>query len=161
MILHLIRHAKAEEHRAELPDSERALTDKGHEQVKRLARVLDLLDVRYDAIISSPLRRALETAQGLRAQTRTLEQNGLLATTPDGALVEWLRSRAEGGTRTLGLVGHEPFLGELVSLLLFGGSEHAHRFEFRKAALYALEFGPEAQLRFVLPPQITRQLEGK
>ena len=159
MILHLIRHAQAEQRGDENRDAQRAVTPKGHAQVGRLARTLAHLDVRYDAIISSPLVRAVQTAQGLRALTDALEQSVLLAVSPNEALVGALRSRTVAGAKSLGLVGHEPFLSELVSLLLLGTTDHANRFEFRKAALYGLEFGNQSQLKFVLPSHVVRRLE--
>ncbi len=158
MILHLIRHARAEERRDEKRDAQRILTPKGHAQVGRLARALARLDVHYGAIISSPLVRAMQTAQGLRGLADALEQSELLAVSPGEALLDALRSRAEAGATSLGLVGHEPFLSELVSLLLLGTTRHAKRFEFRKAALYGLEFGKESQLKFVLPSHIVQSL---
>lgn len=159
MILHLIRHAQAEEARDGLPDAERSLTTKGHAQARRLARALVQLGVQYDAIITSPRKRARQTAEILRHQTRVLEQNESLTGPPDAAVVEHLRSRAADGTTVIALVGHEPFLSELVSLLLLGTPEHADRFEFGKCGLYALEFGPEVVLKFVLPSSVLRRLD--
>lgn len=159
MILHLIRHAEAEEIRDELPDGARALTAKGQAQARRLARILSRLDVHYDAIISSPRKRALQTAQQLRHSARTLEQHESLTGPPDAGVVEYLQTQAGNGMTAIALVGHEPFLSELLSLLLFGTPEYADRFEFRKAALYALEFGHQTRLKFVLPSSIVRRLE--
>jgi phosphohistidine phosphatase len=159
VILHLIRHAQAEEARDGLLDSERGLTSKGHAQAERLAHTLARLEVQYDAIITSPRKRAYQTAKKLRHRARTLEQNESLTGPPDAALVEHLRTRAANGAAAIALVGHEPFLSELVSLLLFGTLEHADRFEFGKCALYALEFGNQTVLKFVLPSGVLRRLD--
>jgi phosphohistidine phosphatase len=158
VILHLIRHAHAEDAKEGQPDSERSLTPKGHAQAERLARALVHLEVQYDVIISSPRKRARQTAQILRHQTQTLEQNESLTGPPDAAVLKHLQTRAANGTAAMALVGHEPFLSELVSLLLFGTLAHANQFEFGKCALYALEFGNEAILKFVLPSGVLRRL---
>jgi phosphohistidine phosphatase len=158
MILHLIRHAQAEDAREGLLDAERSLTSKGHAQAQRLARALEQLDVQYDTIITSPRKRAVQTAQALVGRALKLEQNEFLTGPPDAALVAHLRTRAADGAAALALVGHEPFLSELVSLLLFGTVNHADQFEFGKCALYALELGDEAVLNFVLPSGALRRL---
>ncbi len=158
MILHLIRHAQAEEAREGLRDADRSLTPKGQAQAERLARALAKLEVRYDAIITSPRKRAYQTAHTLRHRARTLEQHEGLTGPPDAAVLEYLRTRAANGVTALALVGHEPFLSELVSLLLFGTIKRANQFEFGKCALYALEFGDETRLRFVLPSNVLRRL---
>jgi phosphohistidine phosphatase len=112
MILHLIRHAQAEERGDEKADARRALTARGHAQVEHLARALSRLDVHYDAIISSPLVRAKETARGLQGLASRLEESELLVVSPGQALLVALQSRAVAGSEALGLVGHEPFLSE-------------------------------------------------
>jgi phosphohistidine phosphatase len=158
MILHLIRHAQAEEATEGLLDSDRSLTAKGHAQVERLLRALEHLDVQYDAIITSPRKRAVQTAQVLRHLSRKLQQNEFLTGPPDAAVISHLQTCAVDGLETMALVGHEPFLSELVSLLLLGTIKHANQFEFGKCALYALEFGDETRLKFVLPSGVLRRL---
>jgi phosphohistidine phosphatase len=158
MILHLIRHAQAEDAREGLQDADRRLTSKGQAQAERLARALEHLDVQYDSIITSPRKRAVQTAQALNDRAQKLEQNEFLTGPPDAAVVAELQTRAVNGVTTMALVGHEPFLSELVSLLLLGTIKHANQFEFGKCALYALEFGDETRLRFVLPSNVLRRL---
>ncbi len=158
MILHLIRHAQAEDAREGLQDADRSLTAKGHAQAERLARALARLEVRYDAIITSPRKRAFQTAHTLRHRARTLERHESLTGPPDAAVIADLRTRAANGVTAMALVGHEPFLSELVSLLLLGTIKRANQFEFGKCALYALEFGDLVSLKFVLPSNVLRRL---
>ncbi len=158
MILHLIRHAQAEEATDGLPDSDRRLTSKGQAQAERLAGALEQLDVQYDTIITSPRKRAVQTAQALTHRAQKLEQNEFLTGPPDAVVIAELQNRAANRVTTLALVGHEPFLSELVSLLLLGTIKHANQFEFGKCALYALEFGDETRLTFVLPSNVLRRL---
>jgi phosphohistidine phosphatase len=60
--LWLLRHAEAEPHGA-LPDEQRALTERGERQARAAGAALAALDVRLDAVLSSPRVRALETAR--------------------------------------------------------------------------------------------------
>ncbi len=154
MTLYLIRHAEAEERRDGLPDRDRRLTDKGRAQTRRLLRALEKLGVRFDVLISSPLVRAVETADGLATLAIAREKNEHLAQTPDSALLELIRKRSGD----IGLVGHEPYMSQLVSLLLLGTLQHADRFEFKKAALYAIEWPDQSHVLFVLPPGVVKRL---
>ena len=64
MILYLMRHASAGMFR-ENPalDAKRGLVKEGKEQCMLMARMLGALKVQVDVIVSSPLKRALQTAQ--------------------------------------------------------------------------------------------------
>jgi phosphohistidine phosphatase len=152
--LYLIRHAEAEERRDGLLDHDRRLTNKGHAQARRLALALEKLGVRFDALISSPLIRAVETADALATLATKREKNEHLAQTPNAVLLELIRKHSG----SIGLVGHEPYMSQLVSLLLFGTLQHADGFEFKKAALYVIEWPEQPHLTFVLPPSVVKRL---
>jgi phosphohistidine phosphatase len=64
MILYLMRHANAGVYRGNpLLDVKRSLVKEGKEQCMLMARVLSALKVQIDVIVSSPLKRSLQTAQ--------------------------------------------------------------------------------------------------
>ncbi len=64
MILYLMRHADAGTVRGNsLLDAKRGLVKEGKEQCTLMARVLSALKVQVDVVVSSPLKRALQTAQ--------------------------------------------------------------------------------------------------
>ena len=64
MILYLMRHANAGAFRENpILDAKRGLIKEGKEQCMLMARVLSALKVQVDVIVSSPLKRALQTAQ--------------------------------------------------------------------------------------------------
>ena len=64
MNLYLMRHANAGLIRVNpLLDNKRALIKEGKEQCVLMARLLTALNVQIDVIVSSPLKRALQTAQ--------------------------------------------------------------------------------------------------
>ena len=58
----MIRHAIAVERTPEMVDADRQLTDRGRRRFKQVVRGLRTLDLRIDRILSSPWRRAAETA---------------------------------------------------------------------------------------------------
>jgi phosphohistidine phosphatase len=160
MNLYLIRHATAEEPSAGQIDSERRLTLKGQEQAKLLRKTLQALEIRFDCVISSPWRRARQTASALESVADELETSDLLAQAPGQAL-STLINEASSTHSSLALVGHQPWMGELTSLLLTGSTDAARAFAFKKSSLYALEFTPgDCYLKFVLPPGVLRKLKA-
>ena len=158
MNLYLIRHAQAEVVSEGQKDADRKLTLKGLEQAKTLRRTLEHLGVHLDVVYTSTWRRARQTASALEGVAHHLEVLAGLATAPNKQLLEEL-AKLTAGRAEVALVGHQPWLSELVSLLLTGDTARAGQFEFRKCALYAFHFTPDqCFLRFVLPSGVLRRL---
>jgi phosphohistidine phosphatase SixA len=106
----IVRHAKAAPGH---PDELRALTPAGHEAAHLLG---DLLAERHpDAVVSSPLLRARETAEAL-AKAAGLEVAVDERLAP-GATVENLRAAVDGRGETVVVVGHQPDCSEIVLAL--------------------------------------------
>ena len=62
MKIYLLRHGIAENGRPNQPDSERALTGEGRDQLRETLAVARKADTAPSLIITSPYRRAVETA---------------------------------------------------------------------------------------------------
>src|SRR5688572_13080505 len=91
MELFIVRHAIAEEPRAELEDAERALTSKGRKRFARSVDALAALDIQFDRIVHSPWRRAAQTAELLTPLCENDPRaHDALARPPDSALLELL-----------------------------------------------------------------------
>ncbi|MCC6872660.1 MAG: histidine phosphatase family protein [Sandaracinaceae bacterium] len=160
MELMIVRHAIAEERRPDLDDEERALTPKGRKRFAQSAQALAGLGLRVDRIVHSPWRRAAETAALLApiCDAPPLASE-LLARAPDSALLELLAAdRFEAPS--LALVGHEPWLSELLAWLVVGDpTDGDARFELKKGAIALLSGTPapgQMQLRALLPPRVLR-----
>ena len=140
--LYLIRHAIAEDHAASGRDEDRRLTREGAAKMQRAALGLRRLGVAPDAIWSSPLPRARETAEIVRdALASGLKVTTCAPLAPGGsseAVIAGLKSAS--GVQQLVLVGHEPDLGELASHLLTGAPS-APALVFKKGAVAAIELG--------------------
>ncbi len=120
--LHLLRHGPAVPHGTEgIADDERPLTPKGRRRVRALADGLDRLHLELDRIVTSPLPRAAETAEivARRLHQRELLEpaDALVAGTHAEAVRDWLAARPES---RLMIVGHDPWISDLVGLLLCG-----------------------------------------
>ena len=140
MQLHLIRHGQAEDRPGGGGDAERALTPSGAKEMRRVARRLVELGVRFDRTATSPLARARQTAEALLAEgvTPVVEEEEFLA--GDGTfddLRAWLGRLRRLGARSVALVGHQPGLGEWAETLLCG--EVRGRIQLKKAGIVALE----------------------
>ena len=120
MEIYLVRHAEAVEQAEGLEDSTRWLTKKGRKAMQKAACRLHKKRVRPDQIITSPLTRAVQTAELLMAEVGShaeLSADSRLA--PESTaeqVVELLHSLQK--LKSIMLVGHEPLLSQAAALLL-------------------------------------------
>jgi phosphohistidine phosphatase len=163
MTLYLIRHAHAGTRDPNDPDDHlRPLSRKGQKQAQALAAACTALDLRFDRLFTSPYTRAAETAGPLTSHTREGRLELLAELTGDdyAQLLEVLRRTRRRRDRVVALVGHEPYLGELLSYLLCGAKE-ALSTHFSKGMLVRVD-GPlragQLELRSALPPALLKRL---
>ncbi len=126
MELYILRHGIAEDRAPGVDDNERALTRKGKRKIKIVAKAMRVLGLRRAAVITSPLRRACETASVVAEKladrkrlriTKYLEPAGNA-----DQLIKWLISLRPRPARAV-LVGHEPYLSVLIAFLTTGNFE--------------------------------------
>lgn len=165
--LFILRHASAGTRRANPKlDVKRPLDKEGKQHCFHLAHALNGLKLSFDLIVSSPLKRCLQTAQlvgtELGYEAKILHADALRPGSDYGQfqrLIHECRSY-----ENVLLVGHNPnltyFLGELISG--GGSSDHpatAARVRMRKGSLarVTVERGP-GMLQWMLDPRIVRAL---
>jgi phosphohistidine phosphatase len=159
MHLYLLRHAIAVEPGTEgaPTDFDRRLTPGGVKKFRRAVRGMKGMSLEFDAILSSPYPRARETADLVRQGLGGPEVRETANLAPDGApanLIQELKQFNPPPERVL-LVGHEPFLSGLASLLISGTRDVAIR--LKKGGLIHLEAaelqpGRCAELRSMVGP---------
>lgn len=164
MDLYLVRHAIAEprNHDRWPDDSQRPLSPDGTELFRGAARGLRRLGIGVEAVLTSSYLRASQTAVILAEEAEWPEAETCRALEPPAgvsASVQMLETRAEP---SLALVGHQPDLAELASLLLVA-NEHAAGLELKKGGVMCFRFtgrpAPGAGvLRWSVSPKILRQL---
>ena len=126
MKLYLLRHGDAADHNdPRYPtDAARPLTTKGSKRTRQLANGLRQMEITFDVIYSSPLVRARQTAE-IVARSLKLEKHLRITNhlAPEGAFVDMLAQieHTRPAAKIVLLVGHEPFLSGLISLLCTGG----------------------------------------
>jgi phosphohistidine phosphatase len=114
--LYLLRHGDAVTNAFD--DASRTLSPLGEEQVRCMARLLKKLNVRFDGILCSPLTRAQQTAciamDTLGGNDVTITEH-LLPTSDHRQIFNQLNGQS---WESVLLVGHEPHLSTLISLLV-------------------------------------------
>jgi phosphohistidine phosphatase len=144
-------------------DPERPLTVEGVERTGEAVEGLRVLGVRPKVVVTSPYRRAVQTAEiasrGLEAAAPERCAH-LLPSGDPAAMAEWLSRRAED---EILCAGHEPNLSLLLACLVLGpGSESFAALKKAGAACVEVEHPGKTpgELLWLLPPRILRRLGG-
>jgi phosphohistidine phosphatase len=149
--VYLIRHAHAEDG---VHDDARPLSAKGRRQIREVARWLRHAKAfEAEEIWSSPLVRAQDTAARLVEQlklTVPVQEVSGLRPEDDPALTA---RRLRETRRTVAIVGHDPHLSALASLLVAGKEEPA-RFRLKKCAVLRLDRGSVWTVRWQISPEL-------
>lgn len=153
-LLLLVRHGIAEDATGDQPDAERRLTGEGKRKLREAVAGMRALDVPLDVILTSPLRRARETA-AIVAAGFGLDDEVVVIAPPlaprGGADAVLATLAAHRDAAAIMLVGHQPDLGELASVLLVG-TPTLVQLPFRKAGFAAISVPS-------LPPRSAGTLE--
>jgi len=144
-------------------DHERSLTAAGRKEVEEVARSLRRLNLKLDKIATSPLKRSRETAEivaEILNKGEALEQWDELKPEADrmGAYKRLAKLKSD---LTVLLVGHEPYLSEMISEII--SSDSQSRISLKKAGMAKLEvdsLSPAAhgELRWLLTPRQIKKL---
>jgi len=105
-------------------DRERPLTAEGRETMRRVTATMTRLGLKPDIILSSPLARALQTAEivagGLAAGGAVIQEERLCPGFSSEKLAGIVRDHRDA--KTIMLVGHEPDFSTTISTLIGGGA---------------------------------------
>jgi phosphohistidine phosphatase len=162
MNLYILRHASAGLRRPNpLLDFKRPLDKEGKRQCLQLAHVLNELGIQFDLIVSSPLKRCLQTASLIGTETG-YEANILQSTAlaPDAIFKDFQKLlRDQAASENLLVVGHNPNLSSFLGSLLVPPTGPEARIRLRKGSLarVVLTRGP-ATLQSLIDPRIVRAL---
>jgi phosphohistidine phosphatase len=165
MDLFVLRHAIAVERGTPgfKDDSQRPLTEKGEKKMKQIAEGMLALELSFDIILSSPFVRAKQTA-GIVADVfrakKKLEFTPHLGVGGDPKRLIGLINAKHGSDSSILLVGHEPYLSNLISILIAGSNDLSITMKkggLSKLIVATLCYGRCASLEWLLMPwQLTR-----
>ena len=168
MNLFVLRHAKACARSPKWrPDDTRPLTRDGEKKMYHIARGIQSLDLSIDLILTSPYLRAFRTAEILGEvleSKKVFASKNLIAEAEPRAVIDEMNENFAELTQ-IALVGHEPFLSRLISVLLSGRdnlSIELRKGGFCKLSIKKLSFGQCAGLEWLMTPrQLARLARGK
>ena len=153
MQLYFLRHGEADWPGWTKPDDERPLTDFGKKEVRQVGKFLDRLKAKPDLIVSSPLPRALQTAEAAAEQLKTkLCQDEALE--PGFGISEVSEVLKRHPSKALMLVGHEPDFSSVISALAGGF------IKMSKAGVALVDIDLETEkgrLLWLFPPKFARK----
>lgn len=158
MDLWLLRHAAAHDRAGSGRDEDRALTADGTRRAREVAAGLAALEPGIEAVLSSPYRRALETAEAAAAALGVGKVTHTPALEPFRAPADVAAVLARAKQGALLLVGHQPLLGALVGLLVFGDERREVPLRKAGAARIVWERRGVGRLEAFFPPRILSRL---
>jgi len=158
MQIYLLRHAIAEVAQAGQSDADRALTAEGKEKLRRVLRRAAAAGAQPSSIVSSPLRRAIETAtvaaEALGYKGKIVEWRALLPEVSPYDVWEEIRRHSE--EPAILLAGHQPQMSAMTACLL---GTPALEVDMKKAALVRIDCEriarePKGMLKWMLTPAV-------
>jgi phosphohistidine phosphatase len=161
MVFYFLRHAAAGNNFPNpSKDERRSLDEEGTLQARYVGRLLANLDVQVDQIVSSPLKRALQTATLVAnelAYEAALQTHDALRPEGEWDQFQQLAQQYRKHDSVL-LVGHNPSMAEFLSKII--SASGAARVELKKASIAKVEMsGRLGTLQWLVTPKIARSLQ--
>jgi len=157
MEIYILRHGIAEDAKKGMSDSERALTDAGREKLSAVLKRARAADVKPTLILTSPYRRAKQTAEMAGEALECdhiVESEALVPDSSPKAVWDDIRTKKREGA--ILLAGHEPLLSMTVGYLL---GVPALQVDLKKGALVRIDQSsptgtPHGVLKWMLIPRL-------
>ncbi len=162
--LYLMRHGIAADRETSSDDAKRALTADGKLKLKAIAKGLETLGAQFDWIVTSPLKRAVETGEVVADAVPSAAPRDVCEALAPGVesaqkIISFLTQHPE--RRRVLLIGHEPDLSELASELMGAGRSAHLTFKKGGCCLISFDRSPSlsaGQLAWWATPRILRKL---
>jgi len=170
MNLYLLRHGIAipNDDPETVPDSDRPLSAKGIKRMRKAAKGLRRLGIRFDGVLTSPFVRARQTAEMVAQALGLGDHLEEISTLAPGHSVSdlWTSLAPYQDREHLLLVGHEPFLSTLLSYLLTHNEKHSIAIDFKKGGVCRVEItalppNKAGTLHWLLTPKQLRALAAE
>ncbi|ESA33519.1 phosphohistidine [Leptolyngbya sp. Heron Island J] len=159
--VYFIRHGIAAERGTYLDDNQRPLIEKGIRKTEKTAQRLLTLRLRFDMLLTSPLVRAVQTAEIFCQAGLTQNYQVFKPLAPNGSVqdwLDWLGAWQSVDPMSLALVGHEPDLSQWAQLLVQGSIDN--RWVLKKAGIIGVTVPAarsalgHSQLFWLAPPRL-------
>jgi phosphohistidine phosphatase len=167
MELFLFRHGEAGKRlQSGSKDFDRPLTSTGQKEVKSISISLKKLKINFDRIITSPLKRAHQTAvivSNIFVMEDRVEDWDELK--PEGNRLDLYKKLSQlKSDSSLLIIGHQPYLSEMIGNLIFDyDSDNEPRIILKKSGLAKIVITSlmptmKGELRWLLSPKLLRKI---
>jgi phosphohistidine phosphatase len=164
MDLLIVRHAIAFErdHHRWRDDAARPLSPTGVKRARNAAAGLKVFCEAPDRLVTSPLLRAIQTAQILTKDAGWPRAEEAPELSPGEPAVDVLRLLSKDRVKRVAIVGHQPDLSALLGLCLIGEGRPV-AIDIKKSAVACVSFGGSpragrATLQWLATPRMLRGL---
>ncbi len=163
MNLYLLRHANAGQRRLnpEL-DKKRPLDKEGKEQCLLIGGVLNTLKVQFDCVVSSPLKRSLQTASLVSTETGYEQQITIRSALAPAGNAHDFHALLEEFSKydDVLFVGHNPSLTQNLRALLCASASF-DPIRLRKGAIAKLDMTRHSgRLQWLFDPKLARAIQA-
>lgn len=159
MIVYFLRHANAGQKRANpVQDEKRPLDKEGIEQCRFVGRLLNSMDTHVDLILSSPLKRATQSASMVANEIAYEQKIELTPALKPGAAYDAFRNllHSLNGLEAVMVVGHNPNLSRFLSLMMTNGLSDSAT-EMKKGSVARVEMGTKRSvLQWLVTPRLVK-----
>lgn len=159
MNLYVVRHAEAMPLGGEIrSDFDRTLSERGRADAAVMAHVLAQIDLDIKAVLTSPLVRAVQTGEmfGRELMRDPVTSRRLEPGFNPRLLNEEIQTISNGAGVVV--IGHQPDMSMFVSFLISPARDAVVAMEAGAMACIHLQLSGQAQLRWVLTPEIVRKM---
>jgi phosphohistidine phosphatase len=156
MDLYIVRHGKAEEKTGQVTsDSGRKLTEIGIQDIEAISKSLKRLDIKINCLISSPLRRAKQTADIISKDLLKEKKQFLIwdELKPEIPVEQVIRKIHSLNFSSVMLVGHEPHLSNLISSIISDSTKT--EISLKKGGFVHIELISDSRIHGVLKSLMT------
>ena len=157
----LLRHAEAEDRAPSGRDEDRDLTPGGLATATAVGRGLAALSPPIAIILTSPFSRTRQTAEACATALGLESPHPFAALLPGTDPARAADELARGGWPSVLVVGHQPLLGALVGLLVFGDARHEIPLRIGAIARVSWTPGGSGRLEGFLPPEVLGMLGSR
>ena len=168
MELFIFRHGEAGQRSSMTSDRIRPLTSAGKAEIHEIAKALKIIGLKFDLIVTSPLKRAYDTAMIVsdifNIGNKIQVWNEL---SPEGQRTEIYRKISHLREEyTVLIVGHQPLLGQMVNDMIHNEKSKACNLLLKKGGVMRIRLLrksniPRGELRWLLSPRILKNIYRK
>ena len=168
MELYILRHGEAGQRSSQASDRIRPLTSAGKVEILEIAKALKIIGLKFDLVVTSPLKRAYDTAMIVsdifKIGNKVQVWNELA---PEGKRTEIYRKISQLREEDAVLiVGHQPLLGEIVNDMIHKAKPSPCNLLLKKGGVVRLRLLsksniPRGELRWLLSPKILKNIYKK